>query len=147
MKNTYLYPKMSVGRSNGHLVLLAIYMLLMVFPYVAKSQTKIVANQVVPTTDEERYKICYVPLLNTPYPCDLVSTIDDETNAATDNDTYARLHASPGLLLGLGGYKAGIELTFPQNIPADRWSFVRISADESLLRALLGGSLGNALGT
>src|SRR5699024_11788822 len=56
--------------------------------------------------------------------------------------TYARLLASPGLLAGLASYKGVIELKFPDTRPAGSWSYVQIDGDVSLLRALLGGSLG-----
>ncbi len=111
------------------------------------AQTKVLANQAVITTPgNNRYDVC--GLLVVPYPCNLRATVDNVSNIPdTDETNSARLYGSPGLLLGLGSYKGGVEVTFPSTIPADQWSYVRIDADSSLLKALLGGSLGNALST
>lgn len=76
-------------------------------------------------------------------PCRVI----DPNNATLNDNTYARLLASPGVAVGLGSYEGVIELQFPSTIPANQWSYVRIGADNTLLRALLGGSLGNTLGT
>src|SRR5690606_26764174 len=109
-------------------------------------QTKILANTVSHTSGDDKMTSllgcgtlglgpCYDP------------TVQNPTNATLDDNTYARLLASPGLALNLGSYQGVIELQFPSTIPADQWSYVRIGADNTLLRVFLGGSLGNALGT
>src|SRR5690625_3580485 len=73
-------------------------------------------------------------------------TVQNPNNALTEDNTYARLLASPGLLAGLASYKGVIELKFSETRPADSWSYVQIDGDVTLLRALLGGSLGELLG-
>ncbi len=102
-------------------------------------QTKTLANTVTYTSPNNKTGGLLGPY-NMP-------TVLNSTNATLDDNTYARLLASPGLALGLGSYQGVIELQFPSTIPADQWSYVRIGADNTLLRALLGGSLGNTLGT
>jgi|GEM_PF-1164493 len=73
-------------------------------------------------------------------------TVEDPGNSVLEDESYARLVASPGLLAGLGAFTGVIELQFPSNLPADTWSYVRIQGDQSLFNALLGGSLGDLLG-
>ena len=73
-------------------------------------------------------------------------TVEDPGNALLDDDSYARLQASPGLILGLGAYQGVLELKFATPLAANQWSYVRIGADGNLFDALLGGSLGEALG-
>src|SRR5690606_18645736 len=73
-------------------------------------------------------------------------TVVDPENAILDNNSYAQLVASPGLLVGLGSFEGVIELKFPKTLDADTWSYVRIAGDNTLFGALLGGSLGQALG-
>ncbi|SMP36074.1 DUF7507 domain-containing protein, partial [Algoriphagus winogradskyi] len=75
----------------------------------------------------------------------LESTVQDKNNALSDDNQFARLYGSPGFLAGLGAYEGSLELQFPSTLPAETWSYVRIGADESLLQALLGGSLGELL--
>ncbi|MDG4949606.1 cadherin-like domain-containing protein [Weeksellaceae bacterium KMM 9724] len=97
------------------------------------AQTKILANEVTYTSGNK-------PLSTTP-------TVKNPDNALVDDDNYARLLASPGVVATLGSYKGVIELKFAQTLPADTWSYVRMEGESDLFRALLGGSLGNALGT
>src|SRR5690606_12089064 len=73
-------------------------------------------------------------------------TVLNPSNALEDDETYARLLASPGLVAGLGSYDGVIELKFPETLDEDTWSYVRIAGDNSLFDALLGGSLGDLLG-
>lgn len=116
--------------------------MLLFVPYGASSQTKIEANQATLTTPgNNRYELCLFAV-----PCNFGPNVVNVTHAAADDSQFARLYASPGLLAGLLKYKGGIELTFPQDIPAEQWSYVSIAADNGFLRALLGGSLGEALG-
>jgi hypothetical protein len=72
-------------------------------------------------------------------------TVENPNHALIENDQYARLWASPGLLLGLGAYEGIIELKFPSTLPANTTSYVRIGGDSGLLNSLVGGSLGNVL--
>jgi len=63
-----------------------------------------------------------------------------------DIDTYATLSAGSGVVLGAGAYDGFIELGYDQPVPALETSYIRIDlADEGLLNALLGGSLGDLL--
>ena len=61
--------------------------------------------------------------------------------------TSASVEAYSGLALGLGAYSGQLEIQFPTTLPANTTSFVKIAADGSLFNALLGGSLGNLLGS
>ena len=109
------------------------------------AQTKVLTNQVTHTSGNKMTSLvrcgslelgaCYAP------------TVQNPNNALVDDNTYARLLASPGLAVGLGSYKGVIELKFAQSLPANTWSYVRMKGDSDLFRALLGGSLGNTLGT
>ncbi|WP_026956701.1 DUF7507 domain-containing protein, partial [Algoriphagus vanfongensis] len=72
-------------------------------------------------------------------------TVENASNALVDDNSYARVLASPGLLLGGGSFQGAIELKFATERPANTWSYVRIGADQDLLGALLGGSLGELL--
>src|SRR5699024_4095949 len=109
------------------------------------AQNKILANQVSYKSGNDKMTSltgcgalglgpCYDP------------TVENPNNALVDNNTYATLLASPGVALGLGSYEGVIELQFPQTIPAEQWSYVRIGGDSNLFDDLLGGGLGNALG-
>lgn len=86
------------------------------------------------------------------FPCGLLNTpvcpeptVVDPTNALDNNGEYAQLLASPGFLLSLGSFTGELELGYEIELPANTVSYVRIDADESLLDALLGGSLGDLL--
>lgn len=109
------------------------------------AQTKILAKEVMYTSGDDKMtsligcgslvlEPCYAP------------TVLDPNNALIEDNTYARLLASPGLALDLGSYNGIIELKFQETIPANQWSYVRIDGNNDLLRALLGGSLGELLG-
>uniref|UniRef100_UPI001C94D53E immunoglobulin domain-containing protein n=1 Tax=Echinicola salinicaeni TaxID=2762757 RepID=UPI001C94D53E len=74
-------------------------------------------------------------------------TVENPDNAAVDDDNFARLLASPGLLLGLGSYGGEIELKYPSMRSANTTSYIRLDADGNLLDALLGGNLGELLGS
>lgn len=112
---------------------LALLLFIAWMPVQTMAQTKVLANEVTHTSGNK-------PLSSTP-------TVESPNNALADDETYARLLASPGLAVGLGSYKGVIELKFEQPLPAETWSYVRMEGDSDLFRALLGGSLGNALGT
>ncbi|UCS95459.1 gliding motility-associated C-terminal domain-containing protein [Echinicola marina] len=74
-------------------------------------------------------------------------TVENPDNATVDDDNFARLLASPGLLLGLGSYGGEIELKYPSMRSANTTSYIRLDADGNLLDALLGGNLGELLGS
>lgn len=95
-------------------------------------QTKVLADAVTYTSGNK--------------PLSSIPTVQNPTNATLDDNTYARLLASPGLAVGLGSYQGVIELQFPSTLPANTWSYVRLQGDGDLFKALLGGSLGNVLG-
>ena len=143
MRSLIPYLKLLKGRSYGyHLTLFFICFLWMFVSVSVNGQTKVVADQATVTTPGNgRYEVCIV------LPCNYSPTVQNVTNATVEDEQYARMYASPGLLAGLLSYKGGIEFTFPQTLPANQWSYVRIGANDGLLRALLGGSLGNTLGT
>lgn len=93
------------------------------FPLQCFAQTRVFANQVV------------------------AESRTDFSERATDGDlsTSANVRASSGVLLGAGAYSGYIELQYPETVPANTTSFVKIATDDNLLPALLGGSLGTLL--
>ena len=114
---------------------------------LAKAQeTKVLADKVTFTSPADKMTSlvgCGFLNLN---PC-YSATVLNPGYATLEDNQYARLLASPGLLAGLGSYDGEIELQFPATVPADTWSYVRIGADENLLQLLTGGSLGKFLST
>src|SRR5690606_28516362 len=142
MRNACSDLKVSEALGGNNLILLVVYCLLLLVPSMTMSQIKVLADHAAVTTPgNNRYDLCLV------VPCRFGPTVKDVSHVLSDDDKYARMYASPGLLAGLGKYKGGIEFTFPQTLAANRWSYVRIDADNGLLRTLLGGSLGESLGT
>ncbi|MGV3696831.1 Ig-like domain-containing protein [Flavobacterium sp.] len=74
------------------------------------------------------------------------SNVDTPADAVDGNlSTRARVRASSGIAIGIGAYSGNLEIEFPNTIPANTTSFVRIQTDDNLLPALLSGSLGNLL--
>src|SRR5690606_1319028 len=135
MKEVSLNPRLSKYHSDGRLILLFVYCLLIFFSGSVRAQTKILADQATITTPGNgRYKVCIA------IPCSFSPTVQNISHATVEDNQYTRMYASPGLVLGLAKYKGGIELTFPQTLAANQWSYVRIGADNSLLRTLLCGS-------
>lgn len=59
--------------------------------------------------------------------------------------TAAQVRANSGLALGIGAYSGHVELQFPSLLPANTTSYVKITTEDNLLPALLGGSLGGLL--
>src|SRR5690606_1059893 len=78
-------------------------------------QTKVLADAVTYTSGNK--------------PLSSIPTVQNPTNATLDDNTYARLLASPGLAVGLGSYQGVIELQFPSTLPANTWSYVRLQGD------------------
>jgi len=84
-----------------------------------------------------------------------ISSQDNVDFSSFSNDsnltTRARVRASSGIALGIGAYDGHIELKFPQLLPANTTSYIKIQTDDNLLSPLLGGSLAgllsNVLGT
>src|SRR5690606_26230847 len=70
--------------------------------------------------------------------------------AITDNpnaDTYATLTAGAGVAAGLGAYSSHIELKYSgTGASAHEVSYIRVDSESDLFDALLGGSLGDAIG-
>ncbi|WP_215223116.1 Ig-like domain-containing protein [Echinicola shivajiensis] len=74
-------------------------------------------------------------------------TVENPDNATVDDDNFARLLASPGLALGLGSYGGELELKYPTTRTANTTSYIRVDAEGNLLDVLLGGNLGELLGS
>ncbi|WP_162850071.1 Ig-like domain-containing protein, partial [Sphingobacterium yanglingense] len=142
MKNASQAPGLLRSRSLSFLFMLVTYCSLLLMPGWARGQTKILANEVTYTSPNTAKDL----LENVPLVTKTKKTVEEPNNALTDDDSYARLIGSPGLLLGLGSFEGVIELKFPSTLPANTWSYVRIQGDGDLFKALLGGSLGNVLG-
>jgi gliding motility-associated-like protein len=68
--------------------------------------------------------------------------VDNANSATTDNNDFATVRSS-GTLFNY--YEGELRLTYANNVPANRTTFVKIGYDQALLDALLGGNLGNAL--
>ncbi|MAY22464.1 MAG: hypothetical protein CMC74_06780, partial [Flavobacteriaceae bacterium] len=75
----------------------------------------------------------------------LENNVDNAVNATINNENFATLNSYGGIAVGVGAYSGELELEFPNTIPANTTSYVRINFDEDYLNALLGGSLGNLL--
>lgn len=118
-----------------------LFLLLIWLPVNSLAQTKVVANTVTATSGNKPTLLGCGGFLQP----DCVPTVQNPNNATSDNSSYARVLASPGVLAGGLSYQGFIELEFENTIPANQWSYVRINADTSLLSALLGGSLGDVL--
>ncbi|MBD8487797.1 gliding motility-associated C-terminal domain-containing protein [Echinicola sp. CAU 1574] len=73
-------------------------------------------------------------------------TVENPDNAIVDDENFARLLASPGVLLGLGSYNGEIELKFPSTLDANTTVYVRAEGSDDLFGLLLGGNLGELLG-
>lgn len=65
------------------------------------------------------------------------------TNVADgNNNTFATLEASSGVIVGVGAYSGHVEMGFATPVPAKTTTYVRIGFDEDKLLGLLDGSLG-----
>lgn len=77
------------------------------------------------------------------------AAVDHVTNPAnaisSSETTFAQLNSYGGVAVGLGSYSGQLELKFPTTLAAGVTTYVRINSDPDLLKALLGGSLGNLL--
>ncbi|RZK53343.1 MAG: hypothetical protein EOO87_13125, partial [Pedobacter sp.] len=71
--------------------------------------------------------------------------VDQPNNATNAENTFAVVRSYGGLLLGGGRFSGELELKFPETLPANTTTFVRIDFDPALLNNLLGGNLGSAL--
>ena len=72
--------------------------------------------------------------------------VDNPNNAISNSETtFAQLNSYGGIAVGLGSYSGQLELKFPTTLAAGVTTYVRINSDPDLLKALLGGSLGNLL--
>lgn len=63
----------------------------------------------------------------------------------SDPSTFSELEAGTGIIIGIGSYSAHIEMQFPEPVPANQTSYVRIEAQDNILPSLMGGELGNTL--
>ena len=102
--------------------LLVCILLMTLYGNTAIAQTQVFANQVT-----------------------LENNVDNAVNATINNENFATLNSYGGIAVGVGAYSGELELEFPNTIPANTTSYVRINFDEDYLNALLGGSLGNLL--
>ncbi len=59
-----------------------------------------------------------------------------------NNNTFATLEASSGVVAGVGAYSGHVEMGFATPVPAKTTTYVRIGFDEDKLLGLLDGSLG-----
>ena len=75
----------------------------------------------------------------------LSNHVDDPENATEDNEEFAVLNSYGGDILGGGSFSGELELAFPEQVPANTTTYIRIDFDEDILNALLGGSLGTLL--
>ncbi|MCH7396482.1 gliding motility-associated C-terminal domain-containing protein [Belliella sp. DSM 107340] len=67
--------------------------------------------------------------------------VNNGTNAVDGQlDTFARLTSNSGLALGIGASVGILEINFPNSIPANTSSYIKLDFDIEVLRALLGGS-------
>ncbi|AWW31582.1 hypothetical protein DN752_16440 [Echinicola strongylocentroti] len=73
-------------------------------------------------------------------------TVETPQNATVDDEAFARLLASPGLIAGLGAYHGELELKYPSILPANTTTYIRVDGSNGLFNLLLGGSLGELLG-
>ncbi len=75
----------------------------------------------------------------------LASSNANDISNAVDGvfNSYTTLNSGSGLLLGLGQKEGFIELGYNNAVKANTTSYVRIDFEESALKSLLGGSLGN----
>ncbi|TCD12507.1 T9SS type B sorting domain-containing protein [Pedobacter frigidisoli] len=105
----------------------AIIILLTLFYSNSYAQTKVFANTVT-----EIKPFSFSP-----------SHVDNIDNAVSTSDAnFATLNSYGGAALGLGAYSGGITLKFPNSIPANKTTYIRIDFDQSALNGLLGGTLG-----
>ena len=117
----------------------------LIFPFIAEAQvSKILATEVTFTSPADKMtSLVGCGTLNLS-PC-FSPTVVNPNFAINDDENFARLFASPGLLAGLASYDSELELKFPNDVPANTWSFVRIDADPNILEVLLGGNLGKLI--
>lgn len=83
--------------------------------------------------------VCATTLIDASNANDLSNLFDD------DFDSFATLQSGAGVLLGLGQLEGFVELGYNAEVPANTTSYVRIDFEDTVLKQLLGGSLGNLL--
>ncbi|ANW97050.1 hypothetical protein AXE80_12475 [Wenyingzhuangia fucanilytica] len=72
--------------------------------------------------------------------------VDDEGNAAANNGNLAKVRSYGGIAVGIGAYAGELKLTFPNTVPANTTTYIRVGdGGTGLLDLLLGGSLGTLL--
>lgn len=72
--------------------------------------------------------------------------VDDVAFATDGNfDSYASIRSGAGILLGLGPKSGHLEVEFQDPVPVGKTAYIRIDYDETVLKALLAGSLGNTV--
>lgn len=74
------------------------------------------------------------------------SHIEDKGNAADGLlNTRARIKAYTGVAIFGGAYQGYIEMQFAETLPAHTTSYVKLGADDNILKPLVGGTLSNLL--
>lgn len=96
--------------------------------------------------DELTYSSPNVPAGLFDFPPYDKETVESPENATVDDENFARLLASPGILAGLGSYHGELELKYPTVLPANTTTYIRVDGSDGLFELLLGGSLGELLG-
>ncbi|MCI2229005.1 gliding motility-associated C-terminal domain-containing protein [Polaribacter sp. MSW13] len=72
--------------------------------------------------------------------------VDNEANAAANNGDFATVRSYGGALFGIGAYAGELKLEFPNVVPANTTTYIRVGdGGTGLLDLLLGGSLGGVL--
>lgn len=98
-------------------------------PYNGNAQTRVYPTSISATSET------LVPI-----------SVSNATQAYDQNmTTAAQVRASTGIALGIGQYSGYIELQYASLVPANTTSYVKITTDDNLLPALLGGNLGGLL--
>ncbi|MDY0903604.1 putative Ig domain-containing protein [Pedobacter sp. CFBP9032] len=132
----------SLKRIIRNVLTFAVVVILTLIFSKSYSQTKIYANTATASGNATSLTGCGVLGLGA---CS-VSTVDNPTNATTDDEnTFATVKSSGGIALNILAYSGELELKFPSNVPANTTTYIRIDSDPDLLNALLGGNLGGLL--
>ncbi len=93
-----------------------------------------------PEFEQPPFEDCADVVISGEYVDDIQNLIDGNHNS------YATIRSDAGLVIGIGAYSGHLELGYETEKPAGTTSYIRISYDEGILDALLGGSLGGFLG-
>ncbi len=92
--------------------------------------------------------VCFVSSINAQVRtyADQVTYHDHVTNyvnAISTSNNFAQLNSYGGIALNIGYYTGKIELTFPNTIPANTTTYIRIDFENDALNSMLAGNLGS----